>query len=80
MKAKTVNRNIPEERENTNDRFRVRYKDKHSFEELIVNICRLKTNEIQTFRFSSSELPEKDSIHFSTTIENGKFKVIWKGI
>jgi hypothetical protein len=80
MRVKTVNRNIPEYRENTNDRFRVKFNDKNSFDELVVNICRLKTSETLTFKFSSSQLPDKDSIHFSTTIESGKLKVIWKGI
>jgi len=80
MQTKEVNRNIPENRENSTDRFRVRYKDKSKFDLLVVNICRLKTNETQTFRFTSTELPEKDSIHFSTSIERGKFTVHWQGI
>jgi hypoxanthine-DNA glycosylase len=80
MEIKEVNRNIPENRENSNERFRVRYKDKNKFDVLVVNICRTKTNEIQTFRFNSANLPDKDSIHFSTSIENGKFQVHWKGI
>jgi hypoxanthine-DNA glycosylase len=80
METKEVNRNIPENRENSNDRFRIRYKDKSKFDLLVVNICRLKTNEIQTFRFASKELPDKDSIHFSTSIEKGKLKVNWQGI
>ncbi len=80
MKIKGVNRNIPENRENSNERFRVRYKDKSKFDLLVVNICCLKTNEIQTFNFKSSDLPDKDSIHFSTSVENGKFHVEWKGI
>ena len=78
MKTKTVNRNIPEERENRNDRFRVRYKDKNSFNQLIVNIVRLKTGESKRFQFSSNELPDKDSIYFTTYIEDGEFKVKWK--
>ena len=77
MKIKEVNRNIPEERENSNERFRVRYKDKNEFDLLVVNICRLKTKETVTFKFTSAELPDKDSIHFSTSIENGVFKVHW---
>ncbi|UBM61554.1 DNA-deoxyinosine glycosylase [Candidatus Sulfidibacterium hydrothermale] len=80
MEIKEVNRNIPEDRENSNERFRVRYKDKSKFDLLVVNICRIKTNEIQAFSFKSSDLPDKDSIHFSTSINNGKFQVDWKGI
>lgn len=80
MEIKEVNRNIPENRENSNERFRVRYKDKSKFDLLVVNICRLKTNEIRTFNFKSSDLPDKDSIHFSTSVENGIFQVEWKGI
>jgi hypothetical protein len=80
MEIKEVNRNIPENRENSDDRFRVRYKDRSKFDLLVVNICRNKTNEIQTFKFNSTELPEKDSIHFSTSIEKGEFHVQWKGI
>ena len=51
MEIKEVNRNIPENRENSNERFRVRYKDKRKFDLLVVNICRTKTDEIQTFEF-----------------------------
>ncbi|HPM91392.1 MAG TPA: hypothetical protein PKZ74_01190 [Bacteroidales bacterium] len=80
MEIKEVNRNIPENREDSNERFRVRYKDKSKFNLLVVNICRSKTNEIQTFNFKSSDLPDKDSIHFSTSINSGKFQVDWKGI
>ncbi|MPM09402.1 hypothetical protein SDC9_55719 [bioreactor metagenome] len=80
MEIKEVNRNIPENREDSNERFRVRYKDKSKFDLLVVNICRSKTNEIQTFNFKSTDLPDKDSIHFSTSINNGKFQVDWKGI
>ena len=77
MVIKEVNRNITEERENSDDRFRVKYKDKSKFDLLVVNICRLKTEETVTFKFTSAELPDKDSIHFSTSIENGEFKVHW---
>ena len=80
MEIKKVNRNIPEYRENSNERFRVQYKDKRKFDLLIVNICRIKTGENQTFEFKSSDLPDKDSIHFSTSINKGKLKVHWKGI
>jgi hypoxanthine-DNA glycosylase len=80
VEIKEVNRNIPENRENSNERFRVLYKDKSKFDLLVVNICRSKTNEIQTFNFKSSDLPDKDSIHFSTSIKNRKFQVEWKGI
>ncbi|MCF6171498.1 MAG: hypothetical protein L3J66_11025 [Bacteroidales bacterium] len=71
MEIKKVNRNIPEKRENSNDRFRVQYKDKESFDILEVNIVRLKTGEKQTFQFSSNELPDKDSIHFATVLKMG---------
>lgn len=80
MDTKTINRNIPENRENTNDRFRVRYKDKNSFKQLIVNIVRLKTGESKRFKFSSDELPDKDSIYFTTRVLDGKFTVEWKSL
>ncbi len=80
MKIKEVNRNISENRENSNERFRVRYKDKSKFDFLIVNIRRSKTSEVQTFNFNSSDLPDKDSIHFSTAIKNEELEVEWKGI
>ena len=79
MKTKTVTRKIPEERENRNDTFRVRYRDKSEFDLLIVNVIRLKTGEQMSFEFKSIELPDKDSIHFTTKIVNEKFKVIWRG-
>lgn len=80
MDIKEVNRNIPENRENNNARFRVRYNDKREFDLLVVNICRLRTNEIQTFEFRSDDLPDKDSIHFSTSIDNGEFHVHWPAL
>ena len=80
METKIVNRKIPEDRENTNDRFRVRYKDKNSFDNLEVNIIRLKTGEKQTFKFASKELPNKDSIHFTTQIDKGKLIVKWTNL
>ncbi len=77
---KIINRNIPEERENRNDRFRIRYKDKNTFDILEVNIVQLRTGEKQVFEFTSKELPDKDSIHFTTRVENGKFIVEWKAL
>ena len=78
-KTKIVNRKIPEERENRNDNFRVRYRDKSEFGLLKVNVVRLKTGEKISFEFKSEDLPDKDSIHFTTEIVNGEFKVIWRG-
>jgi len=78
MIIKTINRNIPEARENRNDRFRVRYRDKNSFDQLIVRIVRLKTGESEHFEFSSNQLPDKDSIYFTTHVIDEKFVVDWK--
>ena len=80
MSTKTINRNIPEYRENSGDRFRVRYKNKYSFDRLVVNICRDKTNEIQVFTFQSNDLPDKDSIYFSSHIRNNKLHITWSGL
>lgn len=80
MEIKTVTCNIKEYRENTNDRFRIHVNDKSTFDILKVNIVRIKTGEIQTFKFNSEDLPDKDSIHFSTNIDKGKFIVEWKGL
>ena len=80
MEIKTITCNIKEYRENTNDRFRVHINEKKHFDILEVNIVRLKTGEKQTFQFSSNELPDKDSIHFTTRVENGKFIVEWKAM
>lgn len=80
MEIKEINRNIPQERENSNDRFRVKYKDKSKFDILVVNILRIKTNQTKTFRFSSKCLPDKDSIYFSTSINNDKLLINWDGL
>lgn len=79
MKTKTVNRNIPESRENNNDRFRVKYNDRNSFDKLVINIVRLKTNEKITYIFLSKDLPQQNSIHFTTKLVNKKFIVFWVG-
>lgn len=78
MVTKTINRSIPEERVNRNDRFRVRYKDKNSFDELEVKIVRLKTGEQVLFKFPANQLPDKDSIYFTTRVVDGRFIVEWK--
>jgi hypoxanthine-DNA glycosylase len=79
MEIKTVNRNIPADRENCNDKFRVKYNDRKTFHLLIVNITRNQTGETQTFSFKAVTLPDKDSIHFSTAIINNKLVVYWSG-
>ena len=79
MVTKTHNRNIPEDRENQNDRFRVKYGDRSRFYKLQVNIIRLKTGESLTYIFNSDDLGMNDSIHFTTTVANGKFMVEWTG-
>ena len=79
MKTKVVKRNIPLARENQNDRFRVKYNDRNDFDILQVQITRLSDNSVHDYFFKSDTLPDKDSIHFSTAIENVKFKVIWFG-
>ncbi|MEI8007473.1 MAG: DNA-deoxyinosine glycosylase [Bacteroidota bacterium] len=80
MEIKTVNRNIPSARENCNDKFRVKYNDKRAFQLLIVNIMRIHTGETQSFSFKAQSLPDKDSIHFSTSIRNNKLIVTWIGV
>lgn len=79
METKTVNRNIPADRENCNDRFRVKYNDKNFFQLLIVIITRIKTGETQSFSFLANKLPEKDSIHFSTAVVDNKMVIYWSG-
>jgi hypothetical protein len=80
MIIKEIIRNIPENREDSSERYRIQYKDKNEFDLLVVTINRLKTNEVQTFGFSSKELSNKDSIFFTTTIEKDKLMVIWQWI
>ncbi len=80
MNIKTVNRNIPADRENQNDRFRVIYGDKNDFDLLRVNITRSNTGEELIFEFDADDLTEKDSIHFSTAIVNNKMQILWDEI
>lgn len=77
MDKKTIQKNVSEERENQNDRFRTTYGNKNDFNVLRVEIIREKTGETVNYEFNSSDLTEKDSIHFSTEVVNGKFRVIW---
>lgn len=77
MNIKTVNRNILEDRENKNDRFRVKYGDKNEFDLLKVNITRNKTSETLSYEFKAKDLTEKDSIHFSTSVISNKMQVHW---
>ncbi len=79
MKTKLVKRNIPPDRENQNDRFRVKYNDRSDFNTLHVQITRMADGSVNNYFFRSEALPDKDSIHFSTAIENGKFTTIWYG-
>ena len=79
MEFKVVNRNIPPERENKNDRFRVKYNDRNKFELLQVKITRIADGNVQVFNFKSDSLPDKDSIHFSTTIKDNTLIVNWYG-
>lgn len=77
METKTLRRNIPEERENANDRFRVKYNQGDSFDQLEVIITRKKTGEVQRFYFSSKDLPDTGSIYFSTSINENKMYIHW---
>lgn len=79
METKIVRRNIPAERENQSDRFRVKYNDKTSFKKLQVIITRKANDDIQTFEFMPDSLPDKDSIHFTTSLSGSKLKVEWLG-
>ncbi len=77
MTTKTVRRNIPAQRENQNDRFRVKYGDKNVFDILKVIIIRMKTGEEIIYEFDANDLTDKDSIHFSTHIVNSRLEIIW---
>lgn len=77
MERKIVRKEISEKRENSKDRFRTTYGDRNAFKILQVEITRAKTGETMIYEFNSSDLTEKDSIHFSTEVVNGKLKVIW---
>lgn len=77
MEKKIVRKKVSELRENQDDRFRTFYGDKNSFKVLRVEITREKSGETAVYEFNSSDLTEKDSIHFSTNIDNGTFMIIW---
>lgn len=78
MTIKVIQRNIPAERENKHDRFRVKYNDTIGFSALQVSIKRLATGEMQDFYFDAKKLPSKDSIYFTTSIVKNKLLVTWK--
>jgi len=80
MTLKHIQRNIPPERENTRDRFRVQYNDKNAFDKLEVTVVRLANGEQQTFQFPASLLPNTDSIYFTTNIVEDKLRVTWNNI
>lgn len=77
---KLIQRNIPLERENSNDRFRVKYNNKNDFDRLEIRITRLASGEQQLFVFDSAELPDSDSIYFTTSVVNNKLVVSWRNI
>jgi hypothetical protein len=77
METKIVRRNIPQERENQKDRFRVRYNDKTSFKKLHVIVTRNANDDIQTFDFMSDTLPDTDSIHFTTSLAGNSLNIKW---
>jgi hypothetical protein len=79
MNAKLVKRNIPPARENQNDRFRVKYNDRSEFDILQVQITHMADGTVHNYFFRPEVLPDKDSIHFSTAMENGKLTIIWFG-
>ncbi len=76
---KETERRVTPERENKNERFRVFYWDRSTFDQLRVTITRTKTNEQRIFIINSNDLPETDSIHFSSSIENNNWKIDWDG-
>lgn len=80
MKEKRHIRNIPENRANRKDRFRVQFKSKKDFEVLVVTINRILTGEVQVSKFKSNDLPDKGSIYFTTFVINGRLTVQWKNI
>lgn len=80
MISKLIERNIPPERENTNDRFRVKYNSRQDFIKLLVKITRLVNGEQQLFEFDANSLPDTDSIYFTTSLMNNKLQVIWHNI
>lgn len=55
---KKITRNIPLNRENRNDCFRVQYKDISAFKKLQVIVNRFETGDTQVFYFTSSRLPK----------------------
>jgi hypothetical protein len=77
MKVKQVKRNIPPERENLGDRFRVNYGDKNLFDVLQVTICRNFTGQQVVYEFQANDLADNDSIHFSTSIEHNTMFIQW---
>lgn len=77
---KLIQRNIPPERENTNDRFRVKYNDRTKFDKLEVRIIRLSSGDQQSFIFERFELPDSDSIYFTTSVVNNKLVVSRRNI
>lgn len=77
MEISIHRRNVPPERENKSDRFRVKYNDAQSFQILKVIVTRTSDGSQQTFHFKSEDLPRNDSIHFSTSVQNGKLVIRW---
>lgn len=80
MRIKTIRRRIPATREDQNDSFRVKFKDRNTFDRLQVIITRIADQSEQTFYFPSSALPNKDSIHFTTSIVADKLRVTWRKV
>ncbi len=78
--VKTITRNIPPERENQNDRFRVQYKDRSAFKRLEVIVYRTATGDRQAFYFSSKRLPQNGSIHFTTTVIDNELIVTFNEV
>ena len=72
-----MRRNIPPERENSNDRFRVNFGDSSLFDLLEVTICRAFTGQEIVYEFDASNLMNRNSIHFTTYIETLKMVVEW---
>lgn len=80
MISKLIEQNIHPERENNNDRFRVKYNSKRDFNKLKVKITRLANGEQQFFEFDSERLPDADSIYFTTALSNNKLLVNWHNV
>lgn len=78
-KVKETERRITPARENGSERFRVFYGNRSTFDFLRISITRIKTNEQRIFIIPAADLPESDSIHFKSGINQDNWVIIWDG-